>query len=64
MNKSDEEKEKIFQAFVTTKEDGIGLGLNIVKDIVKSYGGSIKVLDSEKLGGARFLIHFEKKETM
>ena len=58
-----DKREKIFQAFVTTKEDGIGLGLNIVKDIVKSYGGSIKVLDSEKLGGARFLIHFEKKET-
>jgi len=58
-----DKREKIFQAFVTTKEDGIGLGLNIVKDIVLSYGGTIKVLDSEKLGGARFLIHFEKKET-
>lgn len=58
-----DKREKIFQAFVTTKEDGIGLGLNIVKDIVKSYGGTIKVLDSEKLGGARFLIHFKKKET-
>lgn len=58
-----DKREKIFQAFVTTKEDGIGLGLNIVMDIVKSYGGTIKVLDSEKLGGARFLIHFEKKET-
>ena len=51
-----EKREEIFQAFVTTKEDGIGLGLNIVKDIVKSYGGTIAVLKSEKLGGARFLI--------
>lgn len=58
-----DKREKIFQAFVTTKEDGIGLGLNIVKDIVLSYGGRIGVLDSEKLGGARFLIHLEKKET-
>ena len=57
-----DEREKIFQAFVTTKEDGIGLGLNIVKDIVLSYSGKIKVLDSEKLGGARFLIQFKKKE--
>lgn len=57
-----EERQKIFQAFVTTKEDGIGLGLNIVRDIVKSYGGEIEVLDSKKLGGARFLVHFEKWE--
>ncbi|MCM1057132.1 MAG: ATP-binding protein [Firmicutes bacterium] len=55
-------REEIFQAFVTTKEDGIGLGLNIVRDIVVSYGGTISVLDSEELGGAKFLIHFTKKE--
>lgn len=55
-----EKREEIFQAFVTTKEDGIGLGLNIVKDIVSSYGGTIEVLDSERLGGARFRIHLEK----
>ncbi|MCH5249135.1 MAG: sensor histidine kinase [Lachnospiraceae bacterium] len=55
-------REEIFQAFVTTKEDGIGLGLNIVKDIVSSYGGTISVSDSERLGGARFLIHLKKKE--
>lgn len=57
-----DKREKIFQAFVTTKEEGIGLGLNIVKDIVLSYGGTISVLDSEKLGGAKFLIHFKRKE--
>lgn len=55
-----EKREEIFQAFVTTKEDGIGLGLNIVKDIVSSYGGTIEVLDSERLSGARFLIHLKK----
>lgn len=57
-----DKREQIFQAFVTTKEDGIGLGLNLVKDIVSSYGGTIRVSDSEELGGARFLVHFEKKE--
>lgn len=55
-----EKRDEIFQAFVTTKEEGIGLGLNIVRDIVVSYGGTISVLDSERLGGARFLIHFVK----
>lgn len=57
-----DKRDEIFRAFVTTKEDGIGLGLNIVRDIVLSYGGTIRVLDSEKLGGARFLIHFKKRE--
>lgn len=57
-----DKREEIFRAFVTTKEDGIGLGLNIVKDIVSSYDGTISILDSEKLGGAKFLIHFKKKE--
>lgn len=58
---SADKREEIFQAFVTSKEDGIGLGLNIVKDIVISYGGTISVLDSEKLGGAKFLIHLKKE---
>lgn len=57
-----DKREEIFHAFVTTKEDGIGLGLNIVRDIVLSYGGTINILDSEELGGAKFLIHFKKKE--
>lgn len=58
-----EKRKEIFEAFVTTKEEGIGLGLNIVSDIVTSYNGTIVILDSEKLGGARFLIHFTKRET-
>jgi C4-dicarboxylate-specific signal transduction histidine kinase len=57
-----ENRDKIFQAFVTTKEEGIGLGLNIVKDIVTSYGGKIHVSDSKELGGAKFLIQFERSK--
>ena len=53
-----EDREKIFKAFVSTKEDGIGLGLNIVRDIVKSYGGEIVCQESTTLGGACFAIDF------
>ncbi len=58
----EDQREDIFRAFRTSKEDGIGLGLNIVKDIVISYGGAIFVTESEKLGGAKFVVHFVKKE--
>lgn len=58
----EDQREDIFRAFRTSKEDGIGLGLNIVKDIVTSYGGAIFVTESEKLGGAKFVVHFVKKE--
>lgn len=54
-------KEKdIFRPFETTKEEGIGLGLNIVKDIVENYGGEIKVEHSETLLGAKFVVLLPK----
>lgn len=58
----EEERKEIFRAFKTSKEDGIGLGLNIVQDIVANYGGAVYVAKSEKLGGAKFVVHFSKKE--
>ena len=57
-----EHREEIFKAFKTSKEDGIGLGLNIVRDIVATYGGTVFVSDSEMFGGAKFVVHFIKKE--
>ncbi|MCL2222462.1 MAG: ATP-binding protein [Oscillospiraceae bacterium] len=52
----------IFTPFYTTKDDeiGIGLGLNIVKDIVDSYGGTISVHRSEILSGAEFKVSLPK----
>lgn len=40
----------------TKKEDGVGLGLTIVRDVVESYSGKICVDTSDKLGGARFIV--------
>ena len=46
----------IFEAFVTTKRQGTGLGLPISKRIVEDHGGTIACDVSPELGGARFLM--------
>lgn len=56
----DDLKEKVFQReFKYGDTGGTGLGLFLVKEIAESYGGSVKVLDSED-GGARFEIRLKK----
>ena len=37
------ERERIFEAFYTTKTQGTGLGLSIVEGVLKNHGGSIAV---------------------
>ncbi|MFC1726880.1 nitrogen regulation protein NR(II) [candidate division KSB1 bacterium] len=56
----DEEiKGKIFNPFFTTRSDGTGLGMAIVKKIIDSHGGEI-TLESEVGKGTRFLIKIPK----
>jgi signal transduction histidine kinase len=57
-------EEKIFQPFHTSKEDGIGLGLCIVKDAVNRYNGNISVKNSEIHNGAVFTIKFPRGENL
>lgn len=52
---ADADKEKIFTAFYTAKEEGTGLGLLISRKIVESLGGSITV-GSRPGGGAVFTV--------
>ncbi len=49
------DRERIFEPFVSNKEDGTGLGLSISRKIIASYGGDITVSES-KDGGACFTI--------
>jgi signal transduction histidine kinase len=45
---------KIFDAFVTSKRDGIGLGLSIARSIVEAHRGSISASNTGQ--GAAFVI--------
>jgi signal transduction histidine kinase len=47
--------EKIWDPFFTTKEKGSGLGLGIVKNIIEAHGGSIQISNRE-VRGARVTI--------
>jgi signal transduction histidine kinase len=49
------ERERVFEPFHTTKEEGTGLGLPIAKRIVTEHGGTL-TLTQAKGGGAKFTI--------
>jgi two-component system C4-dicarboxylate transport sensor histidine kinase DctB len=47
--------DQIFEPFVTGKPDGLGLGLGIVRDIIKAFDGTVSVVPSP-FGGAAFRV--------
>ncbi|MFH2064336.1 MAG: ATP-binding protein [Pseudomonadota bacterium] len=54
-------KDKIFEPFFSTKEEGSGLGLSIAKRIVEEHGGELKT-ESQDGPGAVFTIIMPIKE--
>jgi signal transduction histidine kinase len=53
---SEEDREKIFAPFFTTKKDGTGLGLGISKRIVEDHAGSSLTVKSQEGGGTTVTI--------
>ncbi len=52
---TEENKEKLFAPYFSTKKDGTGLGLAIVNSIISKHRGYIRVQDNEPRG-SRFII--------
>lgn len=58
-----EQREQIFNPFVTTKPTGVGLGLSIVSKIMDEHGGSLRLEDVPG-GGACFVAFFPFAESV
>jgi two-component system sensor histidine kinase DctS len=50
------DREQIFNAFFSTQEGGMGMGLAICRSIVEAHHGRIEVGSDPELGGARFTV--------
>jgi two-component system, LuxR family, sensor kinase FixL len=48
-------RDDIFEPLVTTKKDGLGLGLSMSRSVINAHGGAIVLADSH-LGGAKFIV--------
>jgi len=47
-----EDRARLFEPYVTTREKGTGLGLPIVKKIIEEHGGTLMLLDAEPFDGS------------
>ena len=52
----------LFTPFVTTKANGLGIGLTIARTIVDAHGGTIDARNNPE-GGATFIVTLRRSET-
>ncbi len=56
------DRERIFEPFISTKENGIGLGLSVSYGIIQAHGGTLSLLPGEEQGACfRIALPEEKK---
>ena len=60
---SETARDRLFEQFFTTKEEGLGMGLAIVRSIIEAHGGSVAAENADG-GGARFHFRLPIKEGM
>ncbi len=54
-------RDRLFEPFASTKEEGLGLGLFLARDLTLQMGGSIELEEVEQ--GASFKLNFPIKPT-
>ncbi|MFP6775361.1 MAG: ATP-binding protein, partial [PS1 clade bacterium] len=53
--------DKVFDPYITTKQEGTGLGMAIVHNIIREHGANIAASNKEPMG-ARIIIEFNCKK--